>query len=214
MTARDDLQASWRRLWQRLGADDNGKTTFDDLVARYGEPHRAYHTLEHVAACLKIFDEGRHLAEHPDEVEFAIWLHDAIYDPRATDNEVRSAALADDMLQRTGCGQGSRRRVHDLIMATCHRAQPMTLDEQLLADVDLSILGETTDVFDAYRRAIRREYNWVSDEDYRAGRGALLRGFLERDRIYATTFYRMRFEVAAHANLTRELAALDAKTPT
>ena len=88
---------------------------YQDLVARYREPHRRYHTLQHLEECFARFDELRALAEHPRDVELAIWFHDAIYDTRRSDNEARSAAWG-----RSVAGE----RVHDLVMATRHEAAP------------------------------------------------------------------------------------------
>ena len=67
------------------------RSLYDALVARYSEPHRRYHTLQHLAECFAAFDEIAHLAEHPADVELALWFHDAIYDTRRSDNEQRSA---------------------------------------------------------------------------------------------------------------------------
>ena len=61
----------------------------DALLARYSEPHRRYHTLQHLAECFAAFDEIADLAQHPADVELALWFHDAIYDTRRSDNEQR-----------------------------------------------------------------------------------------------------------------------------
>ena len=65
-----------------------------DLVERHAEPHRHYHVLAHVAHVLdhlEVTAEGL-----PDDraLRLAAWYHDAVYDPRAGDNEAASAALA------------------------------------------------------------------------------------------------------------------------
>ena len=73
----------WTALWQRLGAQGDANAVYDNLIARYSEPHRAYHTLEHIGHCLDEFEQVRHLATNPDAVELALWYHDAIYDTKA-----------------------------------------------------------------------------------------------------------------------------------
>src|SRR5687767_4640444 len=65
-----------------------------DLLRRWSEPHRRYHTLEHLQAVLAVVDEHADLAADADAVRLAAWYHDAVYEPFATDNEARSAALA------------------------------------------------------------------------------------------------------------------------
>ena len=51
-------------------------------------------------------------------------------------------------------------------------------------DIDLAILGQPQAVFDAYEKAVRAEYAFVSDEQFRVGRAAVLRSFLERPAIF------------------------------
>src|SRR6185503_19782333 len=70
-----------------------------DLLARWREPHRRYHTVEHLAFMLDVIDRDADLADDPDAVRLAAWLHDAVYDPRAADNEERSVDLAVAALQ-------------------------------------------------------------------------------------------------------------------
>src|SRR5215207_157618 len=87
----DLLARSWRRCAGALAARPIGPAVFDELVARYSEPHRKYHTLQHLAECLAHFEAVRDLAEQPAEVEMALWFHDAIYDTQRHDNEEKSA---------------------------------------------------------------------------------------------------------------------------
>ena len=202
-------ETAWCDLWKRIGAGGDPEPTLRLLTEHYGEAHRAYHTLAHIQACLRVFEEARHLAEQPDEVEFALWFHDAIYDTTASNNEVKSANLADQALQSAGVTGSVRRRVMNLILATRHPSKPLAMDEQIMVDVDLSILGEPAATFDAYDTAIRREYAWVPEEEYRRGRAALLRSFLGQDRIFHTTFFRARLENEARCNLVRALARIE-----
>src|SRR5688572_14197315 len=135
----------WLELWQRLGtarrADGALAAEFAALTARYAETHRHYHTTQHIGECLAHFDGARAECTHEAEVELALWFHDAIYEPRAKDNEAQSAAWAVRVMQEAGLSQASAMRVHALIMKTCHDALPETVDEQVLVDIDLAILG-------------------------------------------------------------------------
>ncbi|HET8746111.1 MAG TPA: N-methyl-D-aspartate receptor NMDAR2C subunit, partial [Ramlibacter sp.] len=74
--------ASWQRLWRELGAETVPNGLYNQLVAAYSEAHRHYHTLQHLRACLAHLDAAATLAQHPVEVELALWFHDAVYDPR------------------------------------------------------------------------------------------------------------------------------------
>ena len=209
----DTHLARWLALWERLDAKGDGEALHADLVARYAEPQRAYHTLPHIAHCLEQFDGARELAVYPDEVELAIWFHDAVYDPRVTDNEAQSAALAHRTALDADIRRASAKRVYHLILATQHKALPTDPDQQLLVDVDLSSLGGSWDTFDRNGRNIRREFAHVADAAYREGRAAFFEAFLARPSIYSTPSFRERYEAAARANLARALADFRAGSP-
>jgi predicted metal-dependent HD superfamily phosphohydrolase len=200
-------QPRWLELWSRLGGRD-GEAPFSRLVAAYAEPQRAYHTAEHICECLAELDLTRNLAEHPDEVEGALWFHDAVYMPGATDNEARSAKLAGTELTAGLVPPETTSRIAGLILATRHSGPAGLPDERLTCDVDLSVLGREPAVFDEYERRIRREYGWVPEPLYRRGRASVLAEFLRRPSIYQTDPFRQRYELSARANLTRQLAQL------
>jgi len=198
----------WRAFWQRAGARGDGEAVSDELSAQYATPPRAYHNLDHVARCLGEFEAARPLAQYPLEVELAIWFHDAVYDPRARDNEVRSAESARRAAERLLFPRASAKRVYHLILATRHSVLPATADQRLLVDLDLSIFGAPADAFDDYERRIREEYAWVAEAEFRAARADILEKFLSRPRLYATEFFHDRYEQAARENLRRSLARL------
>jgi hypothetical protein len=81
----------WEALLRGLGGAPEIET-FSRLQSAYSEKHRAYHTSRHIDECLALFDELKHLASHPPEVECALWFHDAIYEPMTKSNEERSGA--------------------------------------------------------------------------------------------------------------------------
>jgi predicted metal-dependent HD superfamily phosphohydrolase len=198
----------WNHLWQALGAVSRDPLLFDQLQSRYAESHRFYHTFDHIRDCLQQFDTARFLTERPAEAAIAIWFHDAIYDPHKSDNEERSARWAERALCEAGVPAPAPERVRDLIMVTEHKIPPVGRDASLLADIDLSILGRAPAVFDEYERQIRQEYAWLSDEAYREGRAAILRGFLARKRIYLTGHFYRLFEEQARHNLKHALSRL------
>jgi predicted metal-dependent HD superfamily phosphohydrolase len=186
-----------------------------ELSALYGAKDRHYHNLAHIEAMLALAGGYRGLLGDTGAVEAAIWFHDAIYDSKAKDNEAQSAALAEKKLAgRTDAERLSR--ISAMIVATAaHQLPPFdeataTRDASLFLDMDLSILGAAPDAFDAYERAVRREYGWVEEPMWRAGRSAVLTSFLARPRIFHSEEFRQRFEPQARANLARSLAALKA----
>lgn len=196
----------WHRLWTGLGARTAPEGEFHRLVEAYGQPHRAYHSLAHVLDCLAEFSGHSTMAEHPAELETAIWFHDVVYDPRRSDNEARSADWAAGVLQEYAIRRKSIRRVCRLILATRHPARAESMDEKLILDVDLSILGRSPDEFQTYERGVSREYAWVPEAAYHRARAELLRAFLDRDSIYETDVFRGKYEAQARANLERCVA--------
>jgi predicted metal-dependent HD superfamily phosphohydrolase len=109
-------QDRWLRLWQAAGAAGDGAQWYESLTRAYAEPQRRYHNQQHIAECLAEFDGARHLTQQPAAVEFALWFHDAVYDPKAGDNEEQSAAMARNCLE-TGPSRLAA-TVSDLVMAT------------------------------------------------------------------------------------------------
>jgi len=200
--------AGWRRSWRELGQPAADEDLFRRLVACWSEPHRHYHTLQHLYECLDLFDGVRATAQRPGEIELALWFHDAFYDPRREDNEERSAEWARDSVLEAGLPAPVAARLHALVMATRHEAVPQDADAQLLVDVDLAILGSEPARFDESDEQIRLEYAHVPEDEFRAGRRRVLGEFLARPRLYSTPYFQSRFERQARENLARALARL------
>lgn len=182
-----------------------------EIERRYSEPHRHYHNLHHINACLSLFHQHRTKFFSPIAAELAIWFHDAIYDPTRNDNEQASATLARQLL---GClFPAELDAIEFLILATTHKSDPVQPDARLLTDIDLSILASPEAAFDRYERQIRQEYAHVSDVDFRSGRAKFLKAFLSRPSLYATTQFRLDCESRARSNLRRSLDRLESGAP-
>lgn len=199
--------ARWSEVWEELGLKGDPEL-HADLRWRYSSSSRHYHNLHHLMECLELFAETRHLAERPAEVELALWFHDAIYEVKRHDNEIRSAEWAQRELRKAGADDALITRVYDLVMVTRHEGQPVTEDQALLSDIDLSILGARASRFDEYERQIREEYKHVPSPTFKALRRQVLQGFLARPRIYVTQWFFERRERLARANIERSLRQL------
>lgn len=203
------LRRYWEEAWNTIGlTPPNG--AYEDLTARYSESHRAYHTLQHLDECFAQYESIWALCQRPGAVSLALWLHDAIYDPRSTANEDASAELAAAMLATADAGADLSDRVRELILATRHTAAPTSPDAGVVVDIDLAILAADATRFEQYECQIRREYDWVAEDLYRQGRRRLLRDFAARPWIYHTSFFRERFEQRARRNIDLALARLSA----
>ena len=185
---------------------DQAGRSFDDLLTRYSEHQRHYHNALHIDECLREFDLVRAQALDPAALEFAIWFHDVIYDPRASDNEEQSARFAVESLK--GARDDLDARVSDLVLTTTTHLPGSIPDAASLIDIDLSILGKPAKRFDEYEAAIREEYSWVSMNVYCEKRAAILQSFLQRDRIFRTPFFFDRYEVQARQNLANSIGKL------
>jgi predicted metal-dependent HD superfamily phosphohydrolase len=189
-------------------------TLKQEISALYGVAGRHYHGMAHIEALLALSREYRRVLADPEAVEAAIWFHDAVYDSRAKDNEAQSAALA---RKKLGGHISARRldRIAAMIEATATHQLPefadagAARDAALFLDMDLSVLGSRSDVFEAYEHAVRREYAWVPEPAWIAGRSAVLKNFLARAHIFHTPEFRNRFEAQARKNMARSLAALE-----
>lgn len=148
------------------------------------------------------------IAQHPGEVELALWFHDVVYRTWSSDNEARSAVLAAEIMGGGGVEPSAIERVIGAIMATRHQGREPNGDAALVVDIDLSILGTPEDVYQAFERNVRREYWWVPRRRYAAGRCAILESFLKRTSIYRYPEFQRRYEVAARVNLAAAIARL------
>jgi predicted metal-dependent HD superfamily phosphohydrolase len=82
------------------------------------------------------------------------------------------------------------------------------MDENVLVDVDLWILGAAEERFEEYEGQVREEYGWVPGPIYRRKRRAILESFVSRPTIYSTGRFIERYERQARANLARSIARL------
>jgi predicted metal-dependent HD superfamily phosphohydrolase len=204
------LRAEWLALVGQFGAGNAlAEEAFTDLVQHYSGPTRFYHTLGHIAEMLDVIDRLRGGARNLAAVRLAAWFHDVVYDSRAPDNEECSAAHAEEVLTRLQLPRDTIRAVVDLVLLTkTHQADDADADGRILQDADLARLGAPTQRFAAYSQAVRREYAWVPEEEYRTGRRQLLDSFLQRERIYWNEPLYSTLEGQARQNLREEIARL------
>ncbi len=201
-------QSTWASSWCALGAADTGEAVRAAVWAAYAEPHRHYHTQQHLLECLTLFEEHRTLIAHPAPVAMALWFHDAVYDPRAQDNEAQSAAWAARALHAAGVPADTVQTIEALILATRHLSVPTDPATALLVDVDLAILGAPPERYADYETQIRAEYAWVEPAVFARQRRAVLERLQARQPLYQTAALRARLEAPARHNLAQALARL------
>lgn len=184
----------------------------DELIARYGEPHRRYHTMVHIEDCLAQVATSTDMDDDQRALmDAAIWFHDAIYDATRHDNEAESALLARHHLTAEITVPGFVAEVERLILLTAgHSVEDDDAVGARLVSIDLSILGAEPTRYDAYAEAIRQEYIQVPDALYRPGRAAVMGRFLESTRLFPDPAWAGRYEARARENIAREIAVLTA----
>jgi predicted metal-dependent HD superfamily phosphohydrolase len=208
-----ELHVAWQR---HVGRGNRAEALFESVVARHREPGRHYHDLRHVTWVVRhVVDlADRFPVDDLDAVVAAAFFHDAVYQfdlgGDADGNEVASARLAARSLRDLGWADERADRVATMIVATEHRAEQevIDVDTAVLLAADLAALAAAPTAYTDAARNIRKEYGHLGDDDWRAGRSEVLRGFLARDHIYPSRLQLDAWERRARANLAAELAAL------
>jgi predicted metal-dependent HD superfamily phosphohydrolase len=206
-----ELNRQWQKCWtdRSILKQQEIDLIFRLIITAYTEPHRHYHNLKHIHHVLNIVEGFRDRLHNPNAVLFAVWFHDFSYDPQASDNEIKSAKFAAEILTDIGESIELVDRVQQLILATQgHQIDAADFDRCVFLDADLAILGTDLDQYQTYSRSIRSEYSWVSDAAYQVGRIKVLESFLQRDRLYYTDTLFDRLESISRLNMQQEITFL------
>lgn len=189
----------------------------EELIARWGEPHRSYHDPVHLAEVLAALDElaeGGELAGRDRHLAAMVaWFHDAVYEPAESPgaNEEASAVLAEERLPQLGVPAGDVATIARLVRESAsHEMSTPDPVSSAFHDADLWILSAPTDRFDGYCAQVRIEYGHVPAADYARGRSAVLTPFVDRERLYLTDHAHEHWTGRARLNLRRELDRLAA----
>lgn len=212
----DALLAEWNHLLRRCQAatDDDGPDPEPygrELLERWSEPQRRYHTVDHLVDVLARATELTAYADDPDTVALAVWFHDAVYRPDRSENEERSADLARRALSEAGVPDDRASEVVRLVRLTItHDPALGDANGEVLCDADLAVLAGDPSSYASYAAAVRAEYAFVPDADFRDGRAAVLRQLLDLPELFRTPYGQEHWERTARRNLTTELELLEA----
>jgi predicted metal-dependent HD superfamily phosphohydrolase len=211
-----DDSARFRSLWlrqQQPGLADDSQVVFQQLRDAYNEPHRVYHSLEHIENCLKIFDKVSELLDNPDAVELAIWFHDVIYNVGNSDNEQLSANLCMTLTDGLFTNE-FRDRVYRHIMATCHDCSEITNeDTKLMVDIDLSSFGLPWADFFIDSKKVRAEMTHLSDTEYNQKQTSFQLSLLNKPFFYYSDYFHEYYEAQARRNLAKLFELMKSATP-
>lgn len=213
------LKSRFLAVASRLDASPSALRTWsEELVKRYTELQRHYHTLEHVGAMIDLLDECGDSVHDKTAVALSIFFHDWVYDPQRNDNETESVRIFAEFAQAVNLTAPLTERVMHFIERTITHTLPDVGhaedgDLALFLDFDLEVLSRQTDDYDRYARQIRREYSHVADNEYRKARAQVLKGFLKRERLYFSDRFFESREGAARRNLEWEISSLGSTAP-
>ncbi|MFD6426189.1 hypothetical protein [Streptomyces sp. NPDC060198] len=212
-----DLRVRWREALVAARGGEAGPDPLpyaENLLERWAEPQRKYHTTAHLTAVLDGIDVLAAHAGAPELVRLAAWFHDAVYRPDRSENEERSAALAERALPEAGVPKGATAEVARLVRLTVtHDPAEGDRDGEVLCDADLAILAAGPEEYARYAAQVREEYGFVPDGLFREGRSGVLRQLLALPVLFRTPYGAREWEVRARQNLTTELKLLEATLP-
>ena len=208
------------RAWESLLP---GHTALgENLLARYEQPHRKYHTSVHLSemlTALKTLYEQHHTAT-PRAVLLAAWFHDAVYEANPGEDEAASADLARTALTPlASTGSLTNREVtaiaHLIELTASHQLADgieeytsgalTRADAAFFLDADLAILAADSPRYTRYVAGVRAEYAHYAPDAFTRGRAAILQGFLNRTAIYASDTAHLLWDAPARLNLRTEL---------
>jgi predicted metal-dependent HD superfamily phosphohydrolase len=209
----DHLEERFSALWNRClydGLRSNAGSVYQEIAFFYSEPHRAYHTLNHLAQCFQQLDLAANLLRNRDAVEMGLWFHDIIYAPGSSTNELESAKLFASRASHC-LSPDFVSEVYNLIMVTTHREIPIANDAIYVSDIDLSSLGLPWECFLEDANNLRAEQAQLPDHIYYPRHVRFLRFLLARPRIFCSDLFFSRYENVARQNITRFVDALTEK---
>jgi predicted metal-dependent HD superfamily phosphohydrolase len=203
------LERVWNELCLKFTLDQEKiADAWDEIFRCYRKAERAYHTLDHIRSLVELIDEYSVEIDNKSMLLFTAFYHDIVYIPGSSDNEKNSAAIAVAWMKQLQVPDKIIQETNELILLTKSHADvnPSTTQDMLLfLDMDLSILGTSSDVYHRYCENVRREFKAFSDFLFRNGRQSFLKSQLERPLIFHTIQFRNRYEAQARINMLSEL---------
>lgn len=199
----DNLLIRWRAITDKLNAPKSlVEHGYHDIKKAYSGVNRHYHTLSHLAF---MFAEVDREDIKDDGIEFAIWYHDLVYRAGSASNERKSADIASHALTNLGLPQNKIIKIKQMIMATKdHVCEPGDKATALFLDIDMSILGAQSTIYQHYSDSIRKEMFWLPLALYRKARLDFLRSLEYRDTLFLTEIFQQRYEKQARKNIAEE----------
>jgi len=181
---------------------------WDEISSMYSDKSRHYHTLVHLFNLISNLKKVKHDIHDWETVLFAVFYHDIIYKSIGHSNEEESAEHAKLRLTELAFPKDRINNCASMIIATKGHTKTGDKDTDYFTDADLSILGQSWDVYLEYTKQIRLEYSIYPTLIYNPGRKKVLNSYLKMERIFKTKYFFDKFEKQAIENMTIELNSL------
>ena len=160
-----------------------------EIEKNYSGKKRYYHTLQHLDNLLAQLTEVKGEIQNWETILFTLYYHDIIYNSLKSDNEEKSAELAEKRMKLISVSIDKIELCKQQILATKSHLKSTDTDTNYFTDADLSVLGQPWETYLDYCKNVRKEYSFYPDFVYNLGRKKVLNHFLTMDRIFKTDFF-------------------------
>jgi len=181
---------------------------WNEIETNYSGKKRHYHTLEHLENLFNQLESVKEELQNWETILFTLFYHDVIYKAVKSDNEERSAELAEKRMKQLSIPDEIITLCKTQIIATKSHVKSVDSDTNYFTDVDLSVLGQNWEAYSAYYKNVRKEYAIYPDLLYNPGRKKVLNHFLEMESIFKTEYFHNKFEEQAKQNIQQEIELL------
>ncbi len=198
---------------QMIGFEFRDETSFEDLLSGLPEqaahevyaaitaPERFYHAAWHLGRMWRLH---RQLGPASDELmRWAIAYHDIVYTPQgAPGNEIESAEVFLRAARRHSLPALMVAEIAQMIVQSAAHlsAQPTALGQWFL-DLDLEPLAVEAPHFAHNTALLRREFSYVEDAAYEAGRQKFLSAFQAAPVVYRSPYAPKAWHFQMRTNL-------------
>lgn len=194
-----------------LNLDDNQREKLVTTILEKYE-NRPYHNIDHIVHCFQELEWFLSNAESTEnininDVGLAILTHDIIYGEKQDKiDEELSAIWLENYLKEIN---QFRQPPVDIVLSTAHLSGKYKVDtpeKELMTSIDLAILGQRDEIYKRYADGVRKEYSFVNDNDYVAGRIKAIDFLLGHKLFLNATF--SKYENRARNNMENEKTRL------
>jgi len=170
---------------QKILSQWNIKMTIDEILNRWSEPQRHYHTIKHLQDLMNkiiaLHKKGTISDLECEKLVLIALFHDIVYEPLSSTNEEDSAKMFMDNIDINSAPNDIKTHIDEICQAILDtkRHQPSTWISKIFCGMDMSIVNSTYDELLEWENGIWNEFNAVGKEKYKAGRLSFLKKIVD-----------------------------------